>query len=459
MCGLAAAMMLADDGHEVTVLERDPAPAPPDPASAFTDWERRSIAQFGLAHLLLGRGGSILAKQVPSAHALLADNGGYRFNLVEYMLSMQPDAEITADDDRFAYLTGRRSTLEWAMATAADRHDGVTVRRGEAIAGFTTGSSVIDGVPHVSGLRLASGEEITGDLVVDATGRRSPTADWLADIGAVAPIVETEDSGFAYFGRYFRSDDGSVPAYFGPGLAPFDTFSLLTIPADNGTWSVTLYSLADDKELRRFRDPDVLERVVQACPLHAHWLDGEPISEMASMVGVVDRHSRFVVDGLPCATGVLSVADASSCTNPSQGRGITLGLIHVEMMRATIADHLDDPAALAFAFDEVTEREMRPWHDTTNAADRRRVEVMRANIAGEVLPPDPAEQIAGVLGVAASSDPVAARVLGEIMMCLALPDEVFARPGVLDHVLGLAGTTPVEPLPGPNREELLQLIG
>ncbi len=250
-----------------------------------------------------------------------------------------------------------------------------------------------------------------------------------------------------------------MPPYFGPGLAPFDTFSLLTVPADNGTWSVTLYALADDKALRRFRDPDVLERVVQACPLHAHWLDGEPISDMTSMVGVVDRYSRFVVDGLPCATGVLSVADASSCTNPSQGRGITLGLMHVEMMRAAIADHFDDPAALALAFDEVTEHEMRPWHDATKAVDRRRVEVIRANIAGEEIAADPGEQIGDLISATSRTDPVAARVMGEIMMCLALPDEVFARPGVLDHFLGLAATTTVEPLPGPNREELLQLIG
>lgn len=455
---MAAAMMLADDGHEVTVLERDAAPPPPDPHAAFDHWDRRSVAQFGLAHFLLARGTEILREQMPSAYRLLDENGGYHLNLAQFLLSMQPDATPDPGDTRFDQLTGRRSTLEWALASAAGDHPGVTLRRGESVAGLLTGGSVIDGVPHVTGLRLANGEEMSADLVIDATGRRSPTLDWLAEIGAVAPIEHDEDSGFAYYGRYFRSADGSVPGLLGPALAPFGTFSVLTLPADNGTWSVTLYGLSDDKELRRFRDPEVHERVVRACPLQAHWLDGEPISEMKSMAGVVDRHRRFVVDGKPCATGLLSVGDSSSCTNPSLGRGITLGFIHVELLRREIAAHLGDPATLAYAFDEATETEMRPYHDATTTLDRRRVAEMRAALSGDTFELDPAAQIGNLMAAASSTDATCTRAFAEIFGLFAVPSEVFARPGMLEHVMSLAGSVSVEPLPGPDRAQLLELL-
>lgn len=457
-CGIGAAMMLADDGHDVTVFERDAAPPPPNPETAFEGWDRKSVAQFGLAHFLLARGTYILEHQIPAAYELLADNGGFRMNLVEFFLSLQPDSTPDPDDERFTLLTGRRSTLEWALATAAERHPRVTVRRAEPIAGLTTGPSVIDGVPHVTGLRLQSGEEVLGDIVIDATGRRSPTLDWLADIGAVAPLDEAEDSGFAYYGRYYKSADGSVPGLLGPALAPYGTFSVLTLPADNGTWSVTLYGLSDDKELRRFRDPDVHERVVGACAIQAHWLDGEPISDIASMAGVVDRHRRFVVDGVPCTTGLLSVGDASSCTNPSLGRGISLGLMHVELLRREIGNHPDDPAALALAFDEATETEMRPYHDATTRLDRRRVAEMRAELAGERLEPDPALALANLMAAASTLDPTCARSYNEIFHLFALPDEVLARPGLAEHVMSFADQISTEPLPGPSRAELLELL-
>lgn len=459
MCGMAAAMMLADDGHEVTVVERDAAPPPPDPEGAFTDWDRRSVAQFGLAHWLHARGTSILRDQLPDVYRGLVDHGGFRFNLATYLLAMMPDAEITDDDRRFDLVTARRSTIEWSMACAAADHPGVTVRRGEAIAGLLTDAADTTDrrVPHVTGLRLQSGEEVRGDLVVDATGRRAPTLGWLSEIGAADPVEHAEDSGFAYFGRYFRSA-GSMPPILGGLLAPYGSFSILTLPADNDTWSVTLYCLSDDKPLRAFRDPDVYERVVRACPAHLHWLDGEPITELRSMAGIVDRHREFVVDGQPVATGILSVGDASSCTNPSLGRGITLGLMHVEVLRACVAEFLGDPHALALAFHGRSAAEITPWHDATVRIDQRRVREMRIFREGGTPQPSDAEKIADVMQAAVMLDPDITRGFTEIFSCISTADEVMSRPGLLDRVLACADRVSTDPPPGPDRAQLMELV-
>ena len=49
IAGLCGAMLLARDGHQVTVLERDAAPAGP-PSTAWDGWQRRGVGQFRLPH-------------------------------------------------------------------------------------------------------------------------------------------------------------------------------------------------------------------------------------------------------------------------------------------------------------------------------------------------------------------------------------------------------------------------
>ncbi len=142
---------------------------------------------------------------------------------------------------------------------------------------------------------------------------------------------ESEDSGFIYYGRYFRSADGTTPQPFGPLLAPMGTFSILTLPSDNGTWAVALVTSSGDQVLKRMRDPDLWTAVVEACPLHAHWLQGEPIGDLEAMGGMIDRYRRPVADGRPLLTGIALLGDAWACTNPSLGRGISLGLLHTQV--------------------------------------------------------------------------------------------------------------------------------
>ena len=93
------------------------------------------------------------------------------------------------------------------------------MRRGVAVSGLVAGAQAMRGVPHVTGVRTRGGEEIPADLVVDATGRRSPLPDWLESAGAGAPTRSSRTAGFVYYGRHFRSADGTTPPILGPAPA------------------------------------------------------------------------------------------------------------------------------------------------------------------------------------------------------------------------------------------------
>jgi flavin-dependent dehydrogenase len=363
------------------------------------------------------------------------------------------DHEPRDGDEAFRYVTGRRPVVEWVIAAAAAEQPGVVIRRGVQVAGLIGGPPAIPGVPHVAGVRTSAGEELRADLVVDATGRRSRSAGLLTALGARPPRTHGETSGFAYYTRYFTGP--SQPFMRGPVLMPLGTISVLTLYGDNGTWSVTIYASSKDAPLKALRDGGCFARVVGACPLQAHWLDGQPVTDVLPMAGITDRYHRFVVDGVPVATGFAAVGDAWACTNPSGGRGVSIGVIHAQLLRRTVRSHLGDPAGFTRAWDEGTERHVAPFYRNQIAADHLRLAEMTALREGRPWSPPDAPMIR--LASAAVYDPDAFRAFLATVMCLALPQDVLTRPEIRDTVERLGDKTP-PPFPGPDRQRLLQLL-
>ncbi len=283
--------------------------------------------------------------------------------------------------------------------------------------------------------------------------------DLLADVGARAPLEERDDCGFVYFGRHFRSTDGSLPPAFGPPLQPYDSISILALPADNGTWGVGLVVSAHDPTMRAARDPEVWSRVLAAYPLVAHWAGGEPISDVEVMAKIEDRHRAFVVEGSPVATGVIALADSWACTNPSVGRGVSIGLRHALALRTTLGRvPLDDGVAFATEWHEATVAEVEPYYRDTLAFDRHRLAEIDAQIAGVPYETDdPAGCWARRSRPRARKDPDLLRQYLEIVSLLARGADVLGRPGVAERALEL-GSDPT-PLPGPSRAELMAVVG
>lgn len=458
VCGLAAGLLLRRDGHDVTVLERDFEGVPPSADEAWDEWPRLGVVQFRQPHYLHSRARLVLEADLPDVARALEAAGAATFNPVSLLPPLISDRSPREGDEQFLTLTARRPVLEQVLARAAQRESRLQLRRGVAVRELV--ATRYDGIPHVHGVRTESGDELRADLVVDATGRRSPLPRWLEAIGSAPAHEESEDSGFIYYSRFFKSRDGVVPEFRAPALMPLGTFSVLVLPGDNNTWSVTLFISAGDRPLKRLRDPDLWASVVAACPLQAQWLDGEPITGVLAMGGVVDRYRRFAYAGRPIATGIAAVGDAWACSNPSLGRGISLGLIGVGSLRDAVRKHLDDPRRLAQAWDAVTEAELTPWYRETVEEDRARfaeIEALR-NGRDPSLNPGPAVLRQRALLAAVARDPDVFRTYLASRSCLTPLRDAFADPSFLERIGDLARDAEPGRLPGPDRAQLLSLL-
>ena len=460
MNGLSLAMLLAKDGHDVTVLERDANEPVDDPEEAWNGWERRGVGQFRMLHFMLPRWRSEIEAELPEVLIELEGRGGLRINA----LTCLPD-ELTGGfrpgDERFDTVTARRPVLEGAVAAVARRTPGVEVRRGVAVSGLSTNDHGQPGMPQVTGVVTEHDGTIAADLVVDAGGRRSALPAWLEAIDARQPTEERDHSGFVYYGRHFRSPDGSVPPCKNKILAHHDSLSILTLPADNGTWGVGFVASARDKELRSLRDTATWERALAEYPMAAHWMDGEPISDgVAMMAAIEDRYRSYVVDGDPVVTGVVAVGDSWSCTNPSLGRGTSIGILHAKALRDVLREiDTADHEQLVRRFDELTRNEIEPWYRRTLTFDRHRLAEIEADIAGHPYETDdPVWQITKAWTKASIVDSEVNRAYVPLLALYSLPEEELAAPGLLDRIIAASAGLPQYPDPGPDRAALLTAI-
>jgi 2-polyprenyl-6-methoxyphenol hydroxylase-like FAD-dependent oxidoreductase len=459
ICGLGTALLLARDGHDVTVLERDSDPLPASALEAWERWGRKGVAQFRQPHNLMPGLRRVLEAELPDVQESLRKAGACRFDMLNPLPRSFTDRSPRPIDDQLWTFSARRPVAEWVFAQAAANEPRVDVRRGMKVEALLTGSSALPRTPHVAGVRTSNGDELRADLVVDASGRSSPACDWLDRAGGTRPHEDQEDSGFMYYTRYFA---GTMPQRMAPTLSELGTISLLTLPGDNDTWSVTIFCVVGDQPLKNLRHADKWTSVVRSCPLHAHWLDGEPITDVLAMSGVVDRYRRFEVNGAPVATGFVAVADAWACTNPSAGRGLTVGFLHAVRLRDVLRETAGDPAECVRRFDARTDAEITPWYSAQMAVDRARFADIEALREGRPLPP--VEGLAADVRRLASTmliDPDLFRALLEYVGTITPVQEILRRPEVharIEAARAALGAAPPIRLPGPDRAQLLSLV-
>lgn len=361
---MSAALMLARDGHKVTLVERDSfvVGAPED----SPQWPRKGVPHFLQPHAFIPRGRRELIENLPDIYATLVSAGARD---VDGRAKLP--GEIRPEDADLQFMAVRRPLIEWALRRAVDEDPTIRVEANVQVTGLSVENEQVSAV-HTDGSELAC------DLVVDALGRRSRTADWVAEATGNAQTdidaTESSDCGVVYYSRYYRIRPGfelpDGPWVLGPrgdlGYMGFATF-----PGDNGTFAVTLSVPTGFPEWHVLKDAAPFEACVSRIPALRLWVDPEgvePLTDVMAMAGLNNTIRR-------CETispiGLIPIGDAYCHTDPVVAYGLSFGLMHAVGLSQALRDH-DDLGDACSAYAEATFPVLRERYDLSSALDDQR---------------------------------------------------------------------------------------
>ncbi|MGH3760836.1 tryptophan 7-halogenase [Actinophytocola sp.] len=456
--GLAAAATLADAGHEVLLVERDAATPPSTLDEAADGWARPTVPQAAHSHAFGSRGVNLLRDRLPDVYDALVAAGAGRVNLADFPPPSLGDVERVPSDDELNMLTVRRSVFEWVLRDRALSRAGVSVRHGATVRGL-----VVDG-ERVTGVRLDDGTELTADLVLDASGRKTAAARWLGSAGLPVPEQTSESCRITYYTRYYRRLSPAPPGPLNRGFGAgglWDSYTAVLFLGDGDTFSLSIGVLPDDAELKALRTEEVFTAAIAATPLLAGWVapgNSEPISPVYAMGGL-DNSSRLAdPDGDP-PVGFYGIGDSVCTTNPAYGRGVSLALAHVFELVDLLAAHPSVDREQAAAFAGASRALLAPWLHESIANDRGRAGLWAATVAGErPQPPPPGVVTFGAVVAASTQDAEVWRRVAQVMMTLRSPAKLYANDEIAQRIGRALGGGPPPQLPGASRADLVAAV-
>lgn len=391
---MVVALALAERGEQVVLV--DPDAGPPADGS----WPRRGVMQFLHPHFFRHHVRRVLEERVPTMWDAVVAAGG----VVNDPLPGMPPSMTT--------LACRRSTFEAALRRALE-HDRIRVLTGFA-------ESVVVQRDRVAGL-VVDGGALAVDRVVASHGRRG-------DLGEQwRPPVEGGPCGQSYVSRMYQTRPGVEPLRsWLPHGARYDGYEAIAFPQDAGTMSALVVRASDDPRLEMLWDTAAFEAAVAAIPNLAPWTDPAASVPLTPVMRGGTLTNTYRGQGTPPA-GLLFVGDAVCTTNPSAGRGVTLGLWQAEALLDAL--EVGDDRDASRAFDAWCEAQVRPWFADHLVED----DWIVRRYAGEDLDPE------GVLpsGVAVDAAAEHDGLMPAVQQYLAMHAPPSSLAAVEDEVRGL----------------------
>ncbi|MFE1549936.1 NAD(P)/FAD-dependent oxidoreductase [Streptomyces sp. NPDC058718] len=438
LAGLLAARVLAEHAEKVTVVERDRFPEGPE--------ARPGVPQGRHLHVLIAGGQQAFDSLLPGFMDELRGLGAPKVGVPEDMVQWQNGKWFRRTAASAHFYSGARPQLEWLVRQRVFADPRIELIDGHETVGLTGDSSRVRGVRLRE--RGAGAEKETrvleADLVVDASGRSTKAADWLAAIGAEAPHEETIDTGLAYGTRVYRApagvlDSDAIGYFIVPN--PDQEYGGVVLPVGDGTHLVTLSGL-------RGNEPPTEEGAFEEYakrlphPVISDWLaEAEPVSPVYGFRRTANIRRRYDRPGRRPA-GFLATGDALCAFNPIYGQGMAVAALSAVALRRALADPKRTPTTRQVQR-ALLDASKQAW-DISTGADKK-----MPGVLGDAAAPGALDKAVGWylsrVQQRAAGDPVVG-VPFRRALTLTSPLTALFAPAVARAVLfGPVSETPAEP--------------